>query len=193
MASGSAASTTTTSTPPGRPSAARFATQIALARELDLALVVHARDAFDDLFAILSSEGVPARTVIHCFTGTPEDAEGCLALGCDISISGIVTFKNADACARRRDSFPSIDCTWRPTARSSRRCPIADEKNEPAFVSLVGEYVAELRGEDLAGGADGDVGQLRAALPTTFGLSAKAHDFKRHSVCSCPRMRPLLA
>ena len=74
-----------------------FATQIALAHELDLALVIHARDAFDDLFDLLASEGVPARTVIHCFTGTPDDAEGCLALGCDISVSGVVTFKNADS------------------------------------------------------------------------------------------------
>ncbi|MGA7833804.1 MAG: TatD family hydrolase, partial [Acidimicrobiales bacterium] len=73
-----------------------FSTQIALALELDLALVVHARGAFDDLFSMFRSEGVPPRTVIHCFTGTTDDAEGCLALGCDISISGIVTFKNAD-------------------------------------------------------------------------------------------------
>ncbi|MFZ1063047.1 MAG: TatD family hydrolase, partial [Acidimicrobiales bacterium] len=74
-----------------------FADQIALAHELDLALVIHARDAFDDLFDVLASEGVPARTVIHCFTGDARDAEGCLALGCDISISGIVTFKNAES------------------------------------------------------------------------------------------------
>ncbi|HEY5110115.1 MAG TPA: TatD family hydrolase, partial [Acidimicrobiales bacterium] len=47
-----------------------FAAQIALAHELDLALVVHARDAFDDLIDIMASEGVPPRTVIHCFTGT---------------------------------------------------------------------------------------------------------------------------
>jgi TatD DNase family protein len=73
-----------------------FSTQIALAKELDLALVVHARGAFDDLFHIFRSEGVPERTVIHCFTGTPAEAEACLELGCDISISGIVTFKNAN-------------------------------------------------------------------------------------------------
>jgi TatD DNase family protein len=70
-----------------------FATQIALAHELDL--VIHARDAFDDLFAVLRSEGVPARTVVHCFTGDTDDALACLELGCDISVSGVVTFKNA--------------------------------------------------------------------------------------------------
>ena len=74
-----------------------FAAQIALALELDLALVVHARDAFDDLFDVFASEGVPPRTVIHCFTGGPDEAVGCLERGCDISISGIVTFKNAEA------------------------------------------------------------------------------------------------
>jgi TatD DNase family protein len=72
-----------------------FAAQIALAHEHDLALVIHARDAWDDLFDVLATESTPPRTVIHCFTGGPEDAERCLGAGCDISISGVVTFKNA--------------------------------------------------------------------------------------------------
>ncbi len=59
--------------------------------------MIHARDAWDDLFEILSMEGVPPRTVIHCFTGGPNEAETCLAMGCDLSISGVVTFKNSAA------------------------------------------------------------------------------------------------
>jgi TatD DNase family protein len=125
-----------------------FSTQIALAKELDLALVVHARGAFDDLFDIFRSEGVPPRTVIHCFTGTPADAEGCLELGCDISISGIVTFKNADELRAAAKLVPLERLHVETDSPFLAPVPHRGRKNEPAWVSLVGEYVAALRGED---------------------------------------------
>src|SRR5437764_2513825 len=55
-----------------------FAAQVAVARERRLALVVHTREAWDDTFAILGSEGVPERTVFHCFTGGPAEARRAL-------------------------------------------------------------------------------------------------------------------
>ena len=58
-----------------------FAAQIALAHEHGLPLVVHTRDAWDDTFAVLDAEGVPERTVFHCFTGGPDEARRCLDLG----------------------------------------------------------------------------------------------------------------
>jgi TatD DNase family protein len=125
-----------------------FSTQIALAKELDLALVVHARGAFDDLFDIFRSDGVPPRTVIHCFTGTPADAEGCLELGCDISISGIVTFKNADDLRAAAKLVPLERLHVETDSPFLAPVPHRGRKNEPAWVSLVGEYVAALRGED---------------------------------------------
>lgn len=125
-----------------------FSTQIALAFELDLALVVHARGAFDDLFAIFRSDGVPPRTVIHCFTGTPEDAEGCLALGCDISISGIVTFKNAEELRDAARLVPLDRLHVETDSPFLAPVPNRGKKNEPAWVAIVGEYVAQLRSED---------------------------------------------
>jgi TatD DNase family protein len=125
-----------------------FSTQIALAKELDLALVVHARGAFDDLFHIFRSEGVPARTVIHCFTGTPADAEGCLELGCDISLSGIVTFKNANELREAAKLVPLERLHVETDSPFLAPVPYRGKKNEPAWVSLVGNYVADLRGED---------------------------------------------
>ncbi|MEY2434432.1 MAG: TatD DNase family protein, partial [Acidimicrobiaceae bacterium] len=70
-----------------------FAAQVALAKEHDLALVVHTRQAWDDTFAILSAEGVPERTIIHCFSGGPAEARRSLDAGAHLSFSGIVTFK----------------------------------------------------------------------------------------------------
>jgi TatD DNase family protein len=127
-----------------------FAEQIRLAQELDLALVVHARDAFDDLYAIFASEGVPARTVIHCFTGTPDEAEGCLALGCDVSISGIVTFKNASLLREAARLVPIDRLHVETDSPFLAPVPYRGKKNEPAFVSVVGDFVAGLRDEDPA-------------------------------------------
>ncbi|MEZ5255385.1 MAG: TatD family hydrolase [Ilumatobacteraceae bacterium] len=73
-----------------------FAEQIALAHERQLPLVIHTRDAWDDTFAVLESVGVPDRTIFHCFTGGPSEAERCLELGAYLSFSGIVTFKKRD-------------------------------------------------------------------------------------------------
>ena len=127
-----------------------FAAQIALAHELDLALVVHTRDAFDDLCEILVAEGVPPRTVIHCFTGTPEDAERCLALGCDISISGVVTFKNAQSLREAARLVPLERLHVETDSPFLAPVPHRGRPNEPALVSVVGEFLADLRGDDVA-------------------------------------------
>jgi TatD DNase family protein len=127
-----------------------FAEQIRLAQELDLALVIHARDAFDDLFDVLGSEGVPARTVVHCFTGDVKDAEGCLALGCDISISGIVTFKNAEPIRDALGEVPLDRLLVETDSPFLAPEPHRGRANEPAFVALVGERVASTLNLDLS-------------------------------------------
>jgi TatD DNase family protein len=148
---------------------AAFVAQIALARELDLALVVHTRDAFDDLCDIFASEGVPSRTVIHCFTGTAHDAERCLELGCDISISGVVTFKNADSLREAARLIPLNRLHVETDSPFLAPVPHRGRPNEPALVSVVGQFVAELRGEEVA--------TLRAATSANsarlFNLAAR--------------------
>jgi TatD DNase family protein len=145
-----------------------FAAQIQLAHEHQLALVIHARDAWDDLYAVLRAEGVPERTVIHCFTGGPAEAEACLALGCDISVSGIVTFKNADDLRSATKLVPLDRLHVETDSPFLAPVPHRGRANEPAFVSLVGEYVAALRGEDV------EVVRTATAANTArlFGLSA---------------------
>ena len=125
-----------------------FCAQIALAHELDLALVIHARDAFDDLLSVLAVEGTPTRTVIHCFTGTPEDAQRCLEAGTDISVAGVVTFKNAELLRDAVRSVPLERLHVETDSPFLTPVPHRGRPNEPAFVSVVGEFVARLRGED---------------------------------------------
>ena len=80
-----------------------FAAQVELARRHDLTLVVHSRAAWDDTLDVLRGAGPPQRTVLHCFTGGPDEARRCLDMGVFLSFSGIVTFKGAqDVRARGR-------------------------------------------------------------------------------------------
>lgn len=127
-----------------------FAAQIQLAHELDLALVIHARDAWGDLFDVLDGEGVPERTVIHCFTGGPSEVSACLDRGADISVAGVVTFKNAQEL---RDAVVQVPLDRLHVETDSpflAPVPHRGRTNEPAYVAVVGEFIAQLRGEDLA-------------------------------------------
>ncbi len=126
-----------------------FAEQIRLAHELDLALVIHARDAWDDLFSVLRTEGVPPRTVIHCFTGGPKEAEVCLALGCDLSISGVVTFKNSEELRQAVRATPLERLHVETDSPFLAPVPHRGRPNEPAYVTDVGEYVAGLLGIEI--------------------------------------------
>jgi len=68
-----------------------FRRQIRLAHELDRALVIHSREAWDDTFRVLQEEGAPPRTVFHCFTGGSAEASRALELGAHLSFSGVVS------------------------------------------------------------------------------------------------------
>jgi len=82
----------------GRPAQEEsFRAHIRLAHRLDKTLVVHDRDAHADVLRVLDEEGVPARTVMHCFSGDAAFARECLARGCYLSFAGTVTFNRAEA------------------------------------------------------------------------------------------------
>jgi len=74
-----------------------FAAHIELAKRLDKTLMIHDRDAHDDILKILDREGVPDRLVMHCFSGDTEFARKCVERGAFLSFAGVVTFKNAQS------------------------------------------------------------------------------------------------
>jgi TatD DNase family protein len=74
-----------------------FAAHIELAKRLDKTLMIHDRDAHDDILAVLDREGVPERLVMHCFSGDTEFARECVNRGAFLSFAGVVTFKNAQS------------------------------------------------------------------------------------------------
>ena len=123
-----------------------FAAQIALAHERGLALVIHTREAWDDTFAILRAEGVPERTVFHCFTGGDAEARRALDLGASLSFSGIVTFKTAEDVRRAAAVCPLDRLLVETDSPYLTPVPHRGTRNEPAFVPLVGAGVAAAKG-----------------------------------------------
>jgi TatD DNase family protein len=123
-----------------------FAGQIALALAHDLALVIHARDAWDDVFDVLAAEGIPERTILHCFTGGPDELDRCVRVGMFVSFSGIITFKNAsdirDAAAR----CPLDRLLVETDSPFLAPVPHRGRANEPSLLPLVGATVASVKG-----------------------------------------------
>ena len=128
-----------------------FARTIALARELDIPLVVHVRDAHEDAADMLRSESRGAVDIaIHCFTGDSDDARRYLDIGCSLSIAGVVSFKNADVLRAAVRTIPLDRLLVETDAPFLTPIPHRGRRNEPAFVKLVAETVATVRGETFA-------------------------------------------
>ncbi len=127
-----------------------FAAQVAMAIERDLALVIHTREAWDDTFAVLAAEGVPERTVFHCFSGGPAEARLCLDIGAHVSFSGILTFKSAGDVREAAALVPLDRVLVETDAPYLTPVPHRGSPNHPAMVALVGAALAEARGCDLA-------------------------------------------
>jgi TatD DNase family protein len=147
-----------------------FAAQIRLAHDHDLALVIHTREAWEDTWAILRAEGVPRRTVFHCFTGGPAEAGACLALsdGVMLSFSGIVSYKSANDLREAAVLCPMDRFTVETDSPYLAPLPHRGKRNMPAFVTLVGEALAAAKGVEV-----GEVAEASwANADRLFGLSA---------------------
>jgi TatD DNase family protein len=128
---------------------AAFRAQIRLAHELDRALMIHSREAWDDTFRVLGEEGAPARTVFHCFTGGPAEAEQALALGASLSFSGIVSFAGADDVRAAAAACPPERMLVETDAPYLAPVPHRGKENEPAFVAAVGVALAAAVGRSV--------------------------------------------
>ena len=127
---------------------ALFRTHIAVARQTGLPLIIHTRDAEDDTAAIIADEmaqgAFPA--LIHCFTASAEFGRKMLKLGLTISISGIVTFKNAKDLQEVAASLPEDRILVETDAPFLAPVPHRGRPCEPAFVADTARFVAQLRG-----------------------------------------------
>jgi TatD DNase family protein len=130
-----------------------FLAQLAIAKNLDLPVIIHCRDAAATMAALLKAfqaeQGV-VKGVMHCWSGTPEETQWFLDLGLYVSFSGIVTFKNARQVHESAQLVPGdrllieTDCPFlSPVPKRG------EPRNQPAYVRYVADRVAELRGVDV--------------------------------------------
>jgi TatD DNase family protein len=130
---------------------ALFRTHIAVSRKTELPLIIHTRDAEDDTVAIIEDElgkgAFPA--LIHCFTATPAFGRKVLELGLTISLSGIVTFKNARDLQEFAPEIPADRLLVETDSPFLAPVPHRGRPCEPAYVADTARFVADLRGESL--------------------------------------------
>jgi TatD DNase family protein len=130
---------------------ASFRAHIAAARETGLPIIVHTREAESDTHAILAEEMAKGAYsgVIHCFTASQDFADKALELGLYVSISGIVTFKNAKDLQSSAKMIPFDRLLIETDAPFLAPVPHRGRPCEPAFVADTARFLAELRGEGL--------------------------------------------
>lgn len=124
-----------------------FINHIAAARDLDLPVIVHTRDAEEDTLSILKQElqRSPFKAVIHCFTGSYDFAMKCIDCGFFISFSGIVTFKNAKEIQKVAANIPIERLLIETDAPYLAPSPMRGKRNEPAFVAHTAKFISDLR------------------------------------------------
>lgn len=124
-----------------------FTEQLHLARDLDLPVVIHDRDAHEDIYAILRSVGsLPRGGVMHCFSGDQELAGKMLDLGLLISIPGVVTFANARSLQAVVQAIDIDHLLLETDGPFLAPVPYRGKRNEPKLLLYTAQMVAQLKG-----------------------------------------------
>jgi len=123
-----------------------FEQQMRWAKKLGLPVAIHCRNAFDEIFESLEREQDGTLTgVLHCFTGTAEQAQRCIALGMHLGIGGVVTFKNS-GLAEAIEAVQMEHLVLETDAPYLAPNPHRGKRNETSYVKLVAQKVAEVKG-----------------------------------------------
>ena len=124
-----------------------FAQHIEAAKELDIPLIVHSRDAEIDTFDILKSymKNSKLKTIIHCFTGSKDFAKKIINIGCYISISGIITFKGSNELSETISSIPIDKLLVETDSPYLTPIPNRGKSNEPSFITHTIEKLSIIR------------------------------------------------
>ena len=124
-----------------------FVQHIEAAKELDIPLIVHSRDAEIDTFDILKSymKNSKLKTIIHCFTGSKDFAKKIINIGCYISVSGIITFKDSNELSETISSIPIDKLLVETDSPYLTPIPNRGKSNEPSFITHTIEKLSIIR------------------------------------------------
>ena len=129
---------------PRRDQERAFRSQLALAKECGLPIVVHCREAHDDTLALIETDG--GAGVMHCWSGSAEDAARSVSLGLYIGVGGVVTFKNRGDLARSVVCTPRDRLLIETDAPYLAPAPYRGKRNEPAYLPLIAQELGALTG-----------------------------------------------
>jgi len=128
-----------------------FLAQLELAKELNVCAQLHIRDAHGALMDVIRPmhrQGRLPRCILHCYSGSWEMAKEYLDMGMYISVSGVVTFKNAQKLKEVAQNLPADRILVETDCPYMAPVPLRGKRNEPAFVEHTARCVAQLRGAD---------------------------------------------
>ena len=143
-----------------------FAWHIDLAKRLGKPLMIHDRDAHDDVLAILQGEGPPDSVIFHCFSGGPQMARTCVEAGYHLSFAGPVSFRNARELAEAARDVPSGQLMVETDAPFLTPHPHRGKRNEPYALPYTVRALAAVRSQDL----DELCADVSLTTRTVFGL-----------------------
>jgi TatD DNase family protein len=127
---------------------ASFRRHIDLAKRVGKALVIHDRDAHEDVLRVLDDQGAPERVVFHCFSGDADFARRCIDAGYVLSFAGNVTFKNAASLRAAAAITPATQLLVETDAPFLTPMPYRGRPNAPYLVPLTVRAIAEVQGVD---------------------------------------------
>jgi len=133
---------------------AAFKSQLAAAKSLDKAVVLHIREAYPQALKILAAEGPPDRLIFHCFSGTPAHAVEALEMGACLSFAGNVSYRSAGELRQTAMGVPLDRLLVETDSPFLTPAPHRGKPNEPSYVIHVGRALADALGvglEELAG------------------------------------------
>lgn len=126
---------------------AAFRAQMKLARDVALPIIIHCREAYRETLDVLGAEGVgELGGVMHCWAGSPEQAEQTVRMGMALGFGGTLTFKSAEDIRIAARSVPAEALLVETDAPYLAPMPHRGKRNEPAYTRYVADYLAELRG-----------------------------------------------
>ena len=126
-----------------------FRRHIALAKQVNKALVIHDRDAHRDVLDVLAQEGAPEKTIFHCYSGDAEMARECIEKGYILSFAGTLTFKNAPALREAIKLVPLDQLLVETDSPFLAPMPHRGALNTPAQIPTILRFMASERGDDL--------------------------------------------
>ena len=142
---------------------ASFRAHIGWAKTYDRTLVIHDRDAHDDILRVLDDEGLPGRVVMHCFSGDADFARRCVERGAFLSFPGVVTFGSAGALREAALATPLDRVLVETDAPYLTPAPQRGKANAPYLLPHTVRFLADLLGVELAEFCDRIVANTAAA------------------------------